>query len=71
MWVDTNRDGISQPEELHTLPSLGVNSMNLDYHESRQTDQYGNVFRYWSKINGSVGEKAYDIVLVTGASLRR
>jgi len=64
LWVDTNHDGISQSNELHTLPSLGVNSISLNYQESRFTDQYGNMFRYWSGINGSARNKAYDVFLV-------
>jgi hypothetical protein len=70
LWIDDNHDGICQSEELHTLPSLGVNSISLDYHESRRVDQYGNVFRYKSKIDpddpdaSQVGRIAYDVFFV-------
>jgi hypothetical protein len=71
LWVDLNHDGISQPTELFKLPDLGVFSISLDYRESRRTDQYGNVFRYRSRINVNPGEQgqstasreAYDIFL--------
>ncbi|HEY1938645.1 MAG TPA: hypothetical protein VGJ33_11980 [Candidatus Angelobacter sp.] len=73
LWVDLNHDGISQPNELFRLPDLGVFSISLDYRESRRTDQYGNLFRYRSKINVRAGERdqspatreAYDIFLTT------
>jgi hypothetical protein len=31
LWIDSNSDGVSQPEELFTLPSLDVTSINLAF----------------------------------------
>ena len=30
VWIDVNRDGAAQPQELHTLSSLGVASISLN-----------------------------------------
>jgi len=72
LWIDANHDGISQPEELHTLPSLGVNSISLTYKEDRRTDQFGNVFRYRVQVNPgdatNTGRMAYDVFFVTTTS---
>jgi hypothetical protein len=67
LWQDTNHNGISEPGELHRMNDLGLRAIDLDYSESRRRDEYGNWFRYRSKVrdsqNSQIGRWAWDVFL--------
>lgn len=67
VWIDSNHDGVAQPEELHTLDSLGITSISLKYEASPKTDQYGNAFRLRGTLGADKGDSVkrviYDVTL--------
>ena len=69
LWRDANHDGVSQAGELRALPELGLRAIELDYKESKRTDEHGNQFRYRVKVRDAggaqVGRWAWDVFLVS------
>lgn len=67
LWIDSNHDGITQPNELFSLPQLGITFISLNYKWDQRTDQYGNVFRYRAQVGSTsgMGRMAYDVFFAT------
>ncbi len=62
LWRDANHNGVSEPGELSTLTSAGIEEISLDYAQTLRKDQFGNLFRYRAKVNGS--RSAWDVLLL-------
>lgn len=69
LWQDVNHNGLSESAELHKLTDLGLRKISLDYRESNRADQYGNIFRYRTRVldahDAQLGRWAWDVFLVT------
>lgn len=69
LWQDINHNGVSETAELSKLAARSMRAIDLDYRESRRTDQHGNRFRYRAKVYDThktkVGRWAWDVALVS------
>lgn len=67
LWQDLNHNGVSEPAELKRLLDCYVDSISIDFKESRRRDEWENGFRYRSRVNGSgLGHWAYDVIFQSG-----
>jgi len=68
LWIDKNHNGVSEPNELHTLSAMGLKTLELDYKMSKKTDEHGNMFKYRAKVKDMQGSQisrwAWDVSLV-------
>lgn len=58
VWQDANQDGVSQPDELHDLDSLGIARVALDFRDSEYVDQHGNEHRQIGWFEWTDGRRA-------------
>jgi hypothetical protein len=69
LWQDRNHNGFSEPDELYRRSSLGLETLELDYKETKRSDQHGNGFRYRAKIKATnkadTGRWAWDVFLLS------
>jgi hypothetical protein len=77
IWFDRNHNGVSEPEELVSLPGAGILALSTEYKENARRDQYGNKFSLMGKalFRGPEGQEiwrnVYDVYLtVVGPSMR-
>lgn len=67
LWQDRNHNGISEPDELHTLAAFNVVTLELDFKESKRVDEFGNEFKYRAKVkdtsDANVARWAWDVFL--------
>jgi hypothetical protein len=57
LWRDANHDGVSEQGELHTLPSLDIARLHLDYKGSKRVEEFCNRFCYRAKLDDAKGAK--------------
>lgn len=75
LWQDRNRNGVSEPGELHTLTAFDIATLDLDYKESKKSDTNGNRFSYRAKVKDAqgnqIGRWAWDVTLSANPPPRR
>ena len=64
LWVDKNRDGISEPGELYTMSQAGIEYINLNAISMMEVDPEGNQTRLRSTYHRSYSGQDVALLLV-------
>jgi hypothetical protein len=64
LWIDSNHNGVSEPNELSSVADSGISSISLAYKDKRRVDEFGNLFRYKGDISGTIHRTIYDVVFM-------
>ena len=67
VWIDANRDGVSQRREIKALAEVGVVAFERRFKKMYRKDDFGNVFRYTSRVHlrtagGTTSWPSYDVI---------
>jgi hypothetical protein len=66
LWIDRNRNGVTDPGELVPLADRAIEAIELQYRISQWRDRYGNQFRYSANVWLNVGSTiSADVILAT------
>lgn len=57
IWRDVNRNGTSEPGEVHGLTETGIASLSLNYKSSGRRDRHGNELRYRARVQWASGRR--------------
>jgi hypothetical protein len=67
LWADVNHNGMSELEELQSLPEAGISGISLKYRSSERIDRHGNRFKFRASVRSidgaRVGRWAWDVFL--------
>src|SRR4029077_5915698 len=65
LWVDTNHNGVSEPNELRHITQSSITAIELEHHWTGKHDQSGNRFGYEGHVHeGNRVRSFYDVFFV-------
>ncbi len=69
LWKDVNHNGVSEPDELEKLETVGIRGFELKVQEKRWKDDAGNHFRYRAQVlrsrSSTTSKWIYDVYLLS------
>jgi hypothetical protein len=67
VWTDANRNGFSEPSELHALQRFGIEALSTEYIPREHNDDWGNLFILRSRVRfaeSPADRKSADVIPV-------